>query len=145
LLLVGIVALFARCAANGETRVRDAIGEAWREHLAAVRRKDAAAVGRLYADDVVYIVPGEHEVRGREAIDAMEAQGLASVEIGDVTHRTEALRVHGDLALEIGTVAGPVRPRGQEAKEVTFRYVARWKRQADGRWRVQHMVGEAER
>jgi uncharacterized protein (TIGR02246 family) len=133
--------------------VRDAIGRAWRDHFAAVKRKDAAGTGELYADDVVYIVPGEVEVRGRKAIDEMEAQGLASADILDVFHTTEALRVHGDLAYELGTVVGPVRPHGQPAKVVTFRYMARWKREPatyvgwhrfGGRWRIQHMVGQPE-
>jgi ketosteroid isomerase-like protein len=135
-------------------QVREAIGEAWTEHLAAVKRKDAAGVGRLYADDVVSIVPDECEVRGRKAIDEMEAKGLGSVEILDVEHTTEALRVYGDIAYEIGVVVGPVRPHGQPAKVVTFRYMARWKRQPEEyvgwhrlspRWRIQYIVGEPER
>ena len=112
-----VIALLAACASvpPDEGAVRDAIARAWRDHLAAVKRKDAAAVGLIYADDVVYIVPGEREVRGRKAIDEMEAKGLASAEIGNVAHATEALLVRGDVAYEIGTVAGPVRPRGQRS------------------------------
>jgi len=138
----------AACTATGHAddvdRVRTAIGEAWRDHLAAVKRKDAFGVGRLYADDIVFIVPPGAEVRGRKAIDDMEAQGLATVEILDVTHTTEGLRVYGDLAYEIGTVVGPVRPHGKPASVVTFHYMARWKRQTDGRWRIQYLVGQPE-
>ena len=130
--------------AGDDAAVRQAIDAAWRDHFAAVKRKDAAAVGMLYADDVVYIVPGDVEVRGRKAIDEMEAQGLASAAIGDVAHRTEGLLLSGDIAYELGTVKGPVQPHGQPARVVTFRYMARWKRQADGSWRVQHMVGQPE-
>lgn len=138
--------VIAACAparhADDTDRVRSAIRGAWRDHLAAVKRKDLAGVARLYAEDVVFIVPGEPEVRGRKAIDEMEAQGLASAEILDVTHTTESLRVYGDIAYEIGTVAGPVRPYLQPAKVVTFHYMARWKRQPDGGWRIQYLVGE---
>ncbi len=145
--------LIASCATtrSPDDQVRAAIGEAWLDHFSAVKRKDAAGVGRLYADDVVYIVPGECEVRGRKAIDEMEAKGLASADVLDVVHTTEALRVHGDIAYEIGTVVGPVRPRGQPAKVVTFRYMARWRRQPEGslgwhlipaHWRIQYIVGE---
>ncbi len=146
--------VLAACATTrpAEDAVRTAIAEAWRDHLAAVKRKDAAAVGRLYADDIVYIVPPD-EVRGRKAIDEMEAQGLATVEILDVVHTTEALRVHGDVAYEIGTVVGPVRPHGKPEKIVTFRYMARWKRHAEehvgwhvfpAHWRIQYIVGQPE-
>jgi uncharacterized protein (TIGR02246 family) len=139
--------LVAACATtrSPDDQVRAAIGEAWLDHFSAVKRKDAAGVGRLYADDVVYIVPGECEVRGRKAIDEMEAKGLASAEIHDVVHTTEALDARGDVAYEIGTVVGPVQPHGQPAKVVRFRYMAIWRRQAGGDWRIQYMVGQPER
>jgi ketosteroid isomerase-like protein len=152
------VALLGACAAARDARddpaVREAIAAAWREHFDAVRREDEGTVGRIYADDVVYMVPGEGEVRGRQAIDEMEAQGLRGADILDVVHTTEALRVYGDIAYELGTVVGPVRPKGERARTVTFRYTARWKREPDkyvgwhhfeGRWRIQYMVGEPER
>ncbi len=150
------VLVLAACAparhADDVEEARSAIGEAWRDHIAAAKRKDAARVGRLYADDVVYIVLGECEVRGRKAIDEIEAQGLASADVLDAVHTTEALRVYGDIAYEIGTVVGPVRPRDQPVKVVTFRYMARWKRQpktslgwhvTPAHWRIQYIVGEA--
>ena len=147
--------LLPACATmGGEEDVRDGIADAWKNHLAGVRQKDPWRVGRLYTDDVVYIVPGECEVRGRKAIDEMEAQGLKTVEILDVTHTTEALEVHGDVAYEIGTVVGPVRPHGKPAKTVTFRYIARWRRvpeetsgwhRFEARWCIQYMVGEPDR
>jgi uncharacterized protein (TIGR02246 family) len=142
------VVLLGACVSARDARddpaVREAIAKAWREHFDAVRAEDAEAVGRIYADDVVYMVPGEGEVRGRQAIDEMEAQGLRAADILDVVHTTEALRVYGDVAYELGSVVGPVRPKGERARTVTFRYTARWKRQADGRWRIQYMVGEME-
>ena len=140
----GWVVLLAACASTRDGGVGDAIDEAWREHISAVKRKDLVGVGRLYADDVVFIVPGGTDVRGRQAIDEMEARGLATAEIHDVTHTTEALHVHGDVAYEIGIVVGPVQPHGQPAKVVTFRYIARWKRE-QARWRIQYMVGEPDR
>ncbi len=151
--LLALTACAVTRRADDTERVRTAIAEAWRDHVAAVKRKDAAGVGRLDADDIVYIVPGECEVRGRKAIDEMEIQGLASVEILDVTHTTEGLRVYGDIAYEIGNVVGPVRPRGKPAKVVTFHYMARWKRHAEehlgwhvfpAHWRIQYLVGQPE-
>lgn len=139
-----ILLALAACSTSPQHTVRAAIADAWLEHLSAVRAKNAAAVGALYGDDIVYIVPGEAEVRGREAIDRMEAEGLATAEILDVTHETHGLLVSGDVAYELGTVEGPVQPHGQASKVVTFRYMARWKRQADGHWRIQCMVGQPE-
>ncbi|MGE0129669.1 MAG: SgcJ/EcaC family oxidoreductase [Blastocatellales bacterium] len=127
-----------------ETRVRAAISTAWREHIEAAKRKDVAGVAAMYADDAVYIVPGAQEARGRPAIEAMEAQGLASADVLDATHTTRDLRVFDDVAYEIGTIAGPVRPQGKAAQTVTFHFMAMWRRQGDGSWRLWHFVGRPE-
>ncbi len=131
-------------AQAGETDVGQAINVAWREHIEAARRKDLDAVTRIYADDVTYVIPGVQEARGRAAIDELEAQALASANVLEAVHTTESLRVFGDLAYELGTVVGPVQPQGKPAQTVTFHFMATWRRQADGAWRIEFMVGEAE-
>jgi uncharacterized protein (TIGR02246 family) len=121
--------------------VRAAIDDAWRQHIDAAQRKDLAAVLAIYADDVVYVVPGAQEARGRAEIETLEAEALATNDVLDATHRIDALRVYGDLAYELGTVRGPIRPRGQEASVVTFHFMAMWRLQVDGRWRIAHFMG----
>ena len=124
--------------------VGQAINVAWREHIEAARRKDLDAVTRIYADDVTYVIPGVQEARGRAAINELEAQALASANVLEAVHTTESLRVFGDLAYELGTVVGPVQPEGKPAQTVTFHFMATWRRQTDGTWRIEFMVGEAE-
>ncbi len=130
-------------APESHSAVRQAIDEAWREHIDAAKRKDAEAVTRIYADNILYVVPGQ-EARGRDAIDAIEAQTLATADVLDAEHTTDALQVFGDLAYELGTVVGPIRVEGQEPQTVTFHYMATWRRQPDGEWRIESFIGEPE-
>ncbi len=127
-----------------KTDVGQAINVAWSEHIEAARRKDLDAVTRIYADNVTYVIPGVQEARGRAAIDELEAQTLASANVLEAIHTTESLRVFGDLAYELGTIVGPVQAQGKPVQTVTFHFMATWRRQADGAWRIEFMVGEAE-
>ncbi len=124
--------------------VRETISSAWRDHIDAAIRKDLEAVLDIYADDIVYAVEGAPEVRGREAIAAMEARTLTEVDVVAAEHTIASLRVFGDVAYELGTVIGPVRPKAGEARTVTFHFMAMWRRQADGAWRIAHMTGRPE-
>ena len=133
-----------RAAETAKAAVRSAISRAWQEHIDAAKRKDAKAVVEIYADDVIYIVPGLQDVRGRAAIDRMEATALAEADVLDAVHTTESLHVFGELAYEIGTVVGPVRSGGQQAVTVTFHFMAMWQLQLDGTLRIRSFVGQAE-
>jgi len=127
-----------------EASVGETINAAWREHIEAARRKDLDAVTRIYADDVTYVIPGVEEARGRAAIDKLEARALASATVLEAVHTTESLRVFEGLAYELGTIVGPVQPEGKPVQTVTFHFMATWRRQADGTWRIEFMVGEPE-
>jgi uncharacterized protein (TIGR02246 family) len=122
--------------------VRGAIEAAWRQHIDAAQRKDLDGVLAIYADDASYSIPGTPPVRGREELRAMEARGLQAGEVLNVRHKVEALRVDGDLAFELGTVAGDVRPADKAAQHVRFHYVALWRFEADGAWRIVYLAGQ---
>lgn len=150
LALLWIVAALSGCssptprgAAIGSTepQVRAAISRAWRDHIDAAKRKDLKGVVAMYAEEVVYIVPKASEVRGRPAIETMEAQGLAAADVLDAAHTIHDLQVFDNVAYEIGTVAGPIRAQGQPAQILTFHFMGMWQRQGDGTWRLWYLVG----
>ena len=124
--------------------VRAAVLDGWTRHIEAAKRKDLDAVMKIYGDDVVYIIPGVQELRGLAAMEESEAQALASSDVLNAVHRIDSLQVYEDLAYELGTVEGPVQPQGEPARTVTFHSMATWRRQPNGAWRIQHLVGEAE-
>ena len=71
----------------------------------------------------------------------MEARTLADYDVVSAEHAIDALRAFGDGAYELGTVIGPIRPKDGEPQTVTFHFMAMWRRQADGAWRIAHMAG----
>ncbi len=129
--------------AQGTAGVQAAIDAAWKLHFAAAMKKDATAIAAIYAKDALYIVPGSSELRGRSAIEEMEVRGLASSDLLGAVHTTHALRVVGDSAYELGTVAGPVRVDGKAATQVTYNFMAMWQRQPDGTWLVRYLIGQS--
>lgn len=153
-----LVALFASVAAlggcsiqvnvsrsgDGAVDVAHSLHRAWRDHLAAAKQKNAAAACDLYADDVVYAIAGQPELRGRAAVEAMETASVARTSLDDPDHDSIAVRVDGTTAHEIGTVTAEVADGDAPARHTVFHYVAEWRRGADGRWRIAHLVGHME-
>jgi ketosteroid isomerase-like protein len=99
---------------------------------------------RIYAKDIAYVIPAEREVHGLSAIAAMERQGMESADLLHATHTTHDLRVAGDLAYEIGTIEGPLKPAGKPARTVTFHFMALWQQREHGDWRLRYLVGRPE-
>jgi uncharacterized protein (TIGR02246 family) len=122
--------------------VETAIAGVWADHLAAAKRGDPVGVSAMYATDAVYAVGGAPEVRGRPAIDSFEARGLRAATVLDgVRHTTQSVHRAGDVAYELGTIVGPVQPAGDTARVVTFNFMAQWRREPDGAWRLLYLVG----
>lgn len=136
------VAPMAGLGQDVEAEARRAIHAAWTDHIAAVQRSDVDGVMAMYGEDAIYLVPGTEISRGRREIERMEAASMASAEVLEARHATESIRVFGDVAWEVGAVVGRVRPRGEPARRVGFRYMATWRRGSDDAWRVGAMVGE---
>jgi ketosteroid isomerase-like protein/protein tyrosine phosphatase (PTP) superfamily phosphohydrolase (DUF442 family) len=135
------VALMARQQKDVETAVHQALSSAWREHIAAAQREDLDGVMAIYADDIAYLV-GAVDLNGIKAMRAHEQASLQGADVLNALHSIDALRVVGDTAFEIGSIVGPVAVGGAPARVVSFHFMARWVRAADGRWRLQTLVGK---
>ncbi len=147
LLLAGALALAlsTACAAQPvappSAEVGAAIAAAWRVHLEAAIGKDRARIAEIYAPDAVFVSEGAPEVRGRPALDEMEARSLELFDVLSATHTTHELLVAGELAYELGTIVGPLRGKNAPERLVTYHFMAQWRRQPDGSWRIAHLVG----
>jgi acyl transferase domain-containing protein len=84
---------------------------------------------------------GAPVVTGKDALRTMEGRGLEAGAVVAATHRVESLRVTGDFALEMGTVAGEVAPVGQPPQRVVYHFVAHWRFEADHGWRIARLCG----
>jgi uncharacterized protein (TIGR02246 family) len=98
----------------------------------AIGAGDAAAVASVYATDATLLAPDVEAIRGRDAIRAYWAAGLASGISGvDLdTVRLEAIHEgvleQGTFVLRLGTA--------HDAKHLTGKYVVVHRRQPDGSW-----------
>ncbi len=120
---------------------RAAIHAAWLRHIAGAIQRDVAAVSEIYAPNAVYATSGV-EIRGRPALDTMEARGFGAMTVIDATHTTSDLEVAGDVAYELGSIIGPVQPKGDSARVMSFHFMAQWRKQSDGSWRLTYLVGQ---
>jgi len=123
------------------TATRAAIHAAWLRHIAGAIQRDPVAVSEIYAPNAVYAA-GTVEVRGRPALDTMETRGFGAMTVLDAKHTTTDLQVAGDVAYELGSIVGPVQPKGDSARVMSFHFMAQWRKQADGNWRLTYLVGQ---
>ena len=143
-------ACLAACAASPPLFVGDPdtdevaleLHAVWRGHFDAIRTGNVDGAIAMYAEGAIYAVPGMPVVRGREELERMESQGIAAGKLLGATHTTEALRVTGNTAYELGTVRGRVQPNGEAAARVTFHYAATWQVDDDGHWRILTITGQ---
>ena len=83
-------------------------------------------------------------MHGSEALRAIESRTLQSADVLNAVHVTDSLESYGDIAYELGTVSGPIRPRGRPEAYVIFHYMAIWQLQPDRSWRIRYLAGQSE-
>ena len=105
---------------------------------AAYLRNDAAAVAAIYAADAVLrsVEGSAQDLRGRAAIEATFRRLFATSPVAEATLETIALRVWPDSALEDGRFAFEYAPREAAPSVTTGSSHIRWRRDADGVWRI---------
>jgi uncharacterized protein (TIGR02246 family) len=115
--------------------LRTAIEKQNAKFTAAYNRADAAGVAALYTENAVTQPPNSEAVRGREDIQRFMQDGFA-VGLKDLDLTTVSVEGSGDTAYEIGTYTIKNAPRGKAAMTDSGKYMAVWKRGADGEWKL---------
>ena len=143
--LVGALALVA-CAQPAppptpppDTRADDeaALRATIKEWAAAAQAKDAAKFVSFYADDAVVMMAGAPDISGmaaiREGIGAMmqDPHFALSFEPDNVV-----VARSGDLAYETGPYSMTMTGADKKAATERGHYVAVWRKQSDGSWKV---------
>lgn len=115
--------------------VRAMLAAANRAFSAAYVAGDAAGVAALYTEDAMLIPPGR-TVRGRGAI---QRYFTAPPGRRQLDHRltTEEQWIDGATATEFGTWFSVTQREGVPPDTASERYLLVWKRERDGRWRMQ--------
>ena len=108
----------------------EASDKAWEEHAIA---NDWAALAALYAEDAMYMAPGESPITGRDNIQKwFESQPpTTACEI-----RTIEIDGQGDLGFTRGSYTMTVAPEGMDPITDSGKYIAICRKQADGTWLI---------
>jgi ketosteroid isomerase-like protein/uncharacterized protein (DUF433 family) len=107
-----------------------------REFMDNVVAKNAARlVDALYADDACILMPGRPAIRGKPAVlDFWKAALDGPVEA--ITLDTTHIEVSGDLAYGVGNNTITLKAAGGARKEEKGKYVAVYRRQPVGDWKL---------
>ena len=106
-----------------------------REFMDNVAAKNAARVAGIYADDARILMPGRPVISGQSEILAFwkaALNGPVEAIALDTTH----IDVSGDLAYAFGTNTILLKPPGEAPREEKGKYVAVYRRQPTGDWKI---------
>jgi uncharacterized protein (TIGR02246 family) len=122
---------------SDEASTRAAITLANAEFARALERGDAQAMAALFTEDAEVIPAMQRGViSGRAAIESYNASRMGARRYVEVAITTAHVGVSGDLAWETGTSRVAIQHGESAPVTLTGRYLAVWKREADGRWRI---------
>ena len=102
------------------------------------------STGSFFDESGTMLGAGIAPVIGRKAIIEWLAPLFKANAVKDAGSVVQAVDVSGDLATVWGTYHQYAGPRGGEPVSYNGRFVAAWKRGADGRWRIVLMMTQAD-
>jgi ketosteroid isomerase-like protein len=120
---------------------RAGIEKAWAEHTAADLKGDAIQAMKVFEDSAVSIEHGSPMLLGRTALDNYETEFFKMAKVLSVNHTIEGLTLQKDMAYQLGLadVKLVMKADGKE-NNISTRYMATWRKQGDGSWRILYFV-----
>lgn len=116
------------------------INKVLEEHVNNVIKGDAIAAAALFDDDAT-IIEGQTAHSGRVAIDKAETEQFEAIKFLEMKHTIEGLSSEGDYAYQLGHVTGKMKIKADNSEnEMSNKYMAAWKKQTDGSWRIYYFV-----
>ncbi len=106
-----------------------------RAFSAALVRGDLTALGECYTESALLLPPGA-SARGRAAIREYFAPAPGRRQVAHEL-KSDELVIEGDLAVDSGTWISTVQRGDGDPQTDSERYLAVWRREGDGRWRMQ--------
>lgn len=120
---------------------RAGIEKALAAHIAADLKGDALAGAAVFDDDGVMIEDGKSPVIGRAGLDSSEVENFKIFKVSELSHTIDGLSLQGDKAFQLGTVKGKfIMNTDNSILDVNSKYMATWKKQKDGSWRIHYFV-----
>ena len=106
-----------------------------REFMDNVAAKNAARVAGIYADDARILMPGRPVISGKSEILAFYKAALDGP-VEAITLDTKHIDVSGDMAYAFGTNTILLKAAGEGPREEKGKYVAVYRRQPAGDWKI---------
>jgi ketosteroid isomerase-like protein len=124
--------------------VRQQIAQRFNEYTATRRANDAGALASFWVDDAAIFEAGVQKI-GKASLTHYMGKLLADQRVSEVDAKLEEIFVHdgGSTAYMFGSVVEVLEPRDGKAGAATSRLnvVLRWRRGADGNWRIDRIYG----
>ena len=120
---------------------RDAVDKGHKSWLDAMTANDAAALAQLVTSDVILMPPHQPPVTGREGVVDWFSDVVKQARTVAVAVPQREVIVSGDVAIERGTFTWKVAPTASPSQiEDRGNFLAIWRRQADGSWKVERQI-----
>ena len=121
--------------------VRVIIERAWADHVDADVKGDAIAASSVFDDEGTYIEYGSPQVIGRVALDSTEVTNLKQYKVLNAKHTIEGLSLEGNYAFQLGQVNARFKITADNTEiDIAKRYMASWKKQLNGSWRIHYFI-----
>ncbi|HEX3526402.1 MAG TPA: SgcJ/EcaC family oxidoreductase [Thermoanaerobaculia bacterium] len=116
------------------------VESAMQQYTTLLRTGPVDAQVALFTQDGELLEPGMAPLHGRDAIKAFLAPIAAKYEVQSAASTSDSVEVFGDAAYQWGTYTQQAGERGKPGADYTGRYVASWRREADGHWRISRFL-----
>lgn len=142
LLLIGCSHSAANTSAESQSvaEIREEITRRLERHAQALSRGDVEAALQLYASDAIVRPANMDPVGGEAGLREFFTRWFAAMAIKEVAYTTEELRVHGDMAYQIGTYRGTLEMPGQRSVVDRGSFMIVWQHQPGGSWKYKRGI-----
>lgn len=121
---------------NGTAHDEDLLRAATAHYAAVLRAGPADSVAAAYTTDGELVLPDMTRVSGRIAIGYFLTPLFAATRVDSAEMHADSIAVTGRDATSNGWYRQVAGPRDGAARVYRGRYKARWRRDADGQWRL---------
>jgi ketosteroid isomerase-like protein len=144
ILVIGFVALLSLTTPQEATGQTTPVGEAntsnvkqdlekrFREYADALTKRDLATLDQIWTDDYVFINPRGELVTKSQRLSNLKA---GATEFQAIRPKSERMEVHGNVALDVGTVTLEGTKYGGKESSGDYRYLSVWVN-TGGRWQM---------
>jgi ketosteroid isomerase-like protein len=117
---------------NNTSSVKQDLEKRSLEYAEALTKRDLTTLDQIWTDDYVFINPRGELVTKSQRLSNLKA---GATEFQAVRPKNERMEVHGNVALDVGTVTLEGTKYGGKESSGDYRYLSVWVN-SDGRWQM---------